>query len=238
MGARYSIIGATAEQVRGAGGTDIKETRMGIIFATLTLQQAEALRRMGFTVSEVSQVKTAVMPPTPVAGAPTYSPEQLVWVAGLENLRAAIRPPPYGEGLNLALIDSGIRETHERVRGRVVYGKNYTTDPMRDGFGHGTGVASIAVAAAPLCGILNLKVLDPAMGSGHFLVESTDYLARALVEALGADPIEIDVPAAANFQRFTSSNNWTKPAGVTHVIIDCIGAGGGGGGGGGMSSIS
>lgn len=33
--------------------------------------------------------------------------------------------------------------------------------------------------------ILALKVLDPAMGSGHFLVEATDYLARALVEALG-----------------------------------------------------
>lgn len=29
-------------------------------------------------------------------------------------------------------------------------------------------------------GILNLKVLDPAMGSGHFLVAATDYLARTL----------------------------------------------------------
>jgi len=28
--------------------------------------------------------------------------------------------------------------------------------------------------------ILNLKVLDPAMGSGHFLVEATEFLARAL----------------------------------------------------------
>jgi len=36
--------------------------------------------------------------------------------------------------------------------------------------------------------ILSLKVLDPAMGSGHFLVEATDFLARALVEALGGDP--------------------------------------------------
>jgi hypothetical protein len=40
--------------------------------------------------------------------------------------------------------------------------------------------------------ILSLKVLDPAMGSGHFLVEATDYLARALVEALGADPREVE----------------------------------------------
>ena len=40
--------------------------------------------------------------------------------------------------------------------------------------------------------ILALKVLDPAMGSGHFLVEATDYLARALVEALGGDPREME----------------------------------------------
>jgi type I restriction-modification system DNA methylase subunit len=31
--------------------------------------------------------------------------------------------------------------------------------------------------------ILSIKVLDPAMGSGHFLVEATDWLARALVQA-------------------------------------------------------
>ncbi len=31
--------------------------------------------------------------------------------------------------------------------------------------------------------LLSIKVLDPAMGSGHFLVEATDRLARALVQA-------------------------------------------------------
>jgi hypothetical protein len=40
--------------------------------------------------------------------------------------------------------------------------------------------------------ILSLKVLDPAMGSGHFLVEAIDFLARALVEALGEDPGEME----------------------------------------------
>lgn len=33
--------------------------------------------------------------------------------------------------------------------------------------------------------ILSIKVLDPAMGSGHFLVEATDQLARFLVQAWG-----------------------------------------------------
>ena len=40
--------------------------------------------------------------------------------------------------------------------------------------------------------ILSLKVLDPAMGSGHFLVEATDYLARALVEAMGEATQEVE----------------------------------------------
>jgi len=37
--------------------------------------------------------------------------------------------------------------------------------------------------------ILKIKVLDPAMGSGHFLVEATDFLAHALVAALNREVI-------------------------------------------------
>jgi type I restriction-modification system DNA methylase subunit len=33
--------------------------------------------------------------------------------------------------------------------------------------------------------IFSIKVLDPAMGSGHFLVEATNFLARELLDALG-----------------------------------------------------
>jgi len=43
----------------------------------------------------------------------------------------------------------------------------------------------------PIERILQLKILDPAMGSGHFLVEATTFLARALIEALGESPEEV-----------------------------------------------
>ncbi|MBW1716036.1 MAG: N-6 DNA methylase [Deltaproteobacteria bacterium] len=48
------------------------------------------------------------------------------------------------------------------------------------------GVEEDKVPAGPLSSeeILQLKVLDPAMGSGHFLVAATEYLARAYGEAL------------------------------------------------------
>ena len=43
----------------------------------------------------------------------------------------------------------------------------------------------------PIEMIFDLKVLDPAIGSGHFLVEATDFLAKALIKALGASPKEV-----------------------------------------------
>ena len=157
---RYAIMGATAQQVKNAGGSEVKETRTGIIFATLSQSQTARLRSQGCIVNPVGQVKATVMPPAPVAAAPTYSPEQLVWAAGLEDLRGVTEPPLYGEGFNLAIIDTGIRESHQKLSGRVVYRKNLTSDAMRDGFDHGTGVASIAAAVAPQCNFLNIKVLD------------------------------------------------------------------------------
>ena len=157
---RYAVMGATAQQVKNTGGTDIKETLTGIVFATLTERQVAQLKSQGYVVSPVGQIKATVMPPAPVAAAPTYSPEQLVWASGLEDLRGITEPPLYGEGFNLAIIDTGIRESHEKIMGRVGYRKNLTSDSMQDGFDHGTGVASIAVAVAPRCSLLNIKVLD------------------------------------------------------------------------------
>ncbi len=180
---RYAITGATVEQVKNVGGTDIKEARSaGIIFATLTDAQAGQLRALGCKVNEVGKVGAAVMPPAPIVGVAIYSPEQLSWVAGIEDLRQKLtKPPLYGQGFNLAIVDSGIRETHEKIGGRVVYRQNFTTDPMTDGFDHGTGVASIAVAVAPLCNLLNIKVLDNrGEGSEEDVVMGIDHLISLL----------------------------------------------------------
>ena len=95
---RYSIIGATVEQVRSVGGTDIKvASRTGIIFANLTPEQVNRLRGMGCQVEQLGRVQAMVMPPAPVAGVPTYTAEQLVWATGLEQLRSLISPPLHTE---------------------------------------------------------------------------------------------------------------------------------------------
>ena len=36
--------------------------------------------------------------------------------------------------------------------------------------------------------LFNLKVLDPAMGSGHFLVEAVDFITDKILEFLNAFP--------------------------------------------------
>ena len=172
---RYSIIGATVEQVKSAGGQDIKETRTGIIFATLTDSQVERLKEARCIIRPLGEVRTAVMPPVPVTAVPTYSTAQLMWATGLEQLRSISDPPLYGGGINLAIIDTGVRETHEQIGGRIVYRKNFTADPHRDGFDHGTGVASLALVVAPMANIIDFKVLDDkGMGTEEEVVLAID----------------------------------------------------------------
>ncbi len=162
---RYSILGSSLAQVRAAGGKDIKESvRMGIIFASLTSTQVVKLKAFGCAVEQMGEVKAAVLPPTPVPAPeevePTYSPQQLSFTVGLEDFRALFDPPLYGAGVNVAVVDSGVRESHDQIKGRVIYRENFTSDIMQDGFDHGTSIAAIIATIAPQCGILNMKVLS------------------------------------------------------------------------------
>ncbi len=165
---RYTITNTTTEQVKSVGARNVKTPgHVPAVFAELTPQQVTKLQAIGCTVSEVGKVSATVLPPghvieppRPIEATPKYNLEELAFVIGLEDFRGIFEPPLYGEGFNVAIVDTGIRETHEKINGRVIYTKNYTADPMHDGFNHGTGVASIIATIAPLCGILDLKVLD------------------------------------------------------------------------------
>lgn len=181
---RYSIRGITAAQVKQAGGQAVTEAKnSGIIFATLSESQVRKLIEQGAIVKKVGGVGTAisppvVAPPVPIQTPPIYSPQDMTYLLGIEEMRQIVDPPLYGRGFNLAIIDTGIRETHSHLRGRVVYRKNFTVDPHRDGFDHGTGVAAIALTVAPEANILDLKALDDR-GSG-----TEENVVMALEEAL------------------------------------------------------
>ncbi|MHB9133235.1 MAG: N-6 DNA methylase, partial [Armatimonadota bacterium] len=64
----------------------------------------------------------------------------------------------------------------------VKYIVEQTVRPMLE-----RAVAGKATEAEQLQAILEVNVLDPAMGSGHFLVEAVEFIARFLVD-LGIPP--------------------------------------------------
>ncbi len=93
----------------------------------------------------------------------------------------------YGEGIGVAVLDSGIQKEHPDLKGRLVYSHNYLTASKEagDDCGHGTHICGIiggtGVASggryqglAPRCHFLSLKVLD-AQGNG-----SSGLMAEAL----------------------------------------------------------
>ena len=79
----------------------------------------------------------------------------------------------YGDGVGVALLDSGVNDRHPDLTGRVVYSYNYLTASKEapDDCGHGTHICGIiggtGVASAgryqglaPRCHFLSMKVLD------------------------------------------------------------------------------
>lgn len=171
---RYSIMGATLEQVNSAGGQNVKEAPgTGIIFAELNEAGVALLESLGVRVKKVGEVKPGdIAPPTPIPVEEGYSPLDMMAAIGFtEEWRGVIEPPLYGEGFGVAILDSGVRETHELIKGRVVYSRNFTASPAGDKFNHGTGVASIMVALAPQCDIVDIKVIgDDGLGTDEAVV--------------------------------------------------------------------
>jgi serine protease AprX len=116
---------------------------------------------------------------------------RLDYTAAAVNAGAAWKSNLTGQGIGVAIIDSGIDVTSVGLLPRVVYSQDFTGGDGSDGYGHGTHVAGIVgsdglgsacaactrtfIGMAPSSSLINLRVLDASgQGSDSALIMAID----------------------------------------------------------------
>ncbi|MBN2238309.1 MAG: S8 family serine peptidase, partial [Dehalococcoidales bacterium] len=167
---RYSIISKSLTpeqleiQIKRAGARNITKTKLlGQVFCEMDESQVRELSSVsGLTVKPLKSYTTdqveTVIPPAETISDVFYL------------LRSYFYPPLTGTGLTVAVLDSGVRKTHNSLRTKVVYEANCTDSLSADDvFGHGTQVAFIIAGGmhgqgekagvSPGASIFNIKVI-------------------------------------------------------------------------------
>jgi serine protease AprX len=211
---RYAIIlkgmpiSEAEARLKSVGARNIKpKPAMKQIFCDLDPEQALVLSNIaGIRVKEVKKVSGGQWITTPNADLVSPQATGLNLYDVYHELREAYVPALDGSGLTVAVLDSGIRETHEALEGKVIYRANFSESPTdSDLFGHGTGVAYIIAGekdarsgVATGARIMNVKVLnDNGEGTDEMTVDGIDAVC-ALVAAARAQDIPITDPMYPN----------------------------------------
>ena len=183
---RYSIIskGLSPAQIeiecKRVGASNITKTKLlGQVFCELDADRARALSSVsGLVVKPIKeygtgQVETALPP------VETFSDVFYL-------LRSYFNPPLTGTGLTVAVLDSGIRKSHQSLQNKVIYEANFTDSPSaEDIFGHGTQVAFVVAGGlhslgekagvSPGASVMNIKVIgDEGIGSDESIILGID----------------------------------------------------------------
>ena len=115
----------------------------------------------------------AVLPPPNPSDGKNYRTAEFAYGTGLDNIKAdaAYQRGYFGQGVTVAIIDSGLLTTHLEFAGRIVPGYDFvlSVSSMTDHNGHGSHVAGIIGGAmdgerfhgvAPSVHIMPLRVFD------------------------------------------------------------------------------
>jgi len=183
---RYSVVSkglSPAEvetQLNRVGATGVVKTKLlGHIFCELNDDQADTLSKTdGLVLKPIQEYKTHQVMTAAVL------PETVSDVFYL--LRSNFSPPITGVGLTVAVLDSGVRKTHEALKNKVVSEFNFTDSPTtNDIFGHGTQVAFMIAGGthalgekagvSPGASLINIKVIgDGGVGSDEAVILGID----------------------------------------------------------------
>lgn len=126
-----------------------------------------------------------------------------------------------GKDVKVAVLDTGIDQSHEDLKAKIVANKNFTNSrTVDDKYGHGTHVAGIIAAVtdnrtgvagtAPAAALMNVKVLND-QGSGYYswvasgIVWAADNGAKVINLSLGGSAPSDTLEAAVNYA-------WSKGA--------------------------
>lgn len=169
----------------------------------------------GLSVKNVERVKHTEygVLPYPSSEAelkPTYSASQASIFPGFNQLRDMFTPPLTGEKCTIAILDTGIRKTHQGLVGKIIHEANFSDSPSCDDvFDHGTGVAYMAGGGmygvgqesglAPSSYLMNIKVLnDEGEGTDETIVAGIEECYRLERKAdeeglVVTDPMDINI---------------------------------------------
>jgi len=192
---RYAVISkglnpAQLEaEVKKAGAESIVKTKLvGQIFCEMNEEQRKTLARVpGLILKQLKEYKTDQVLTT------TQTVESISDVFYL--LRSYFIPPLTGTGLTVAVLDSGIRKSHDSLQNKVVYEANLTDSPSaNDIFGHGTQVGFVIAGGlhglgskagvSPGAVLMNIKVIsDEGIGNDEDIVLGIDRVCELAEEA-------------------------------------------------------
>ncbi len=111
-----------------------------------------------------------------------------------------------GDGIVVAVLDTGIDQNNQNLSSRVVGEVNFTnSSTSNDLYGHGTQMASTITDIAPACSLLNVKVADKAGKAQTSVVArgvrwAVDNGANVINMSLGVPPSS-DLEQAINYAR-------------------------------------
>ncbi len=182
---RYSIVSKNLSpaqvetEAKRVGAVNIVRARLlGQVFCELSEGQAKALSLVpGLLVKPVQEYR----PHQVAAAQPVETISDVFYL-----IRSYFAPPLTGTGLTVAVLDSGIRKSHEALRNKVIYEADFSGSPTPDDvFGHGTQVAFVIAGGmhaegqkagvSPGASLFNIKVInDDGIGSDESIILGID----------------------------------------------------------------
>ena len=195
-------------------GATVRQThqRANVVVLDVPPDRQQAL------IAALRDVGIAARPPYPIQPLLNDSVPLLrvppLWDAGLR-----------GEGVRIAIVDTGIDATHADLRDRIVAHADHTGTAERDDVGHGTHVAGIAAGAgsvyrgvAPAASLVIAKVLSAEGGSEDAVLAGMSWASTQNVQVMNlslggpgspSSPLgrEVDALAAAGIVVCVAAGN-------------------------------